>query len=270
VINLINADLPPLGRLSGQNGEILRGFYYPGQPLARPPSPALAENVVDWRILSNDVVDPALFDAQWLADSRAALRQRLVGLLLAGGEPDWASALDRFYLEQRMQRWCGTSVSATLGRRPVLLPFFDADVLALSAATTGAEKSGSRLVARLIAAANPALAAIPLENGATPASVAGGGLGASVASARRFVKKATAKLRQRLSGADRATFGSASTLELIARQGLAARVDIHRLSSLGIFNHERLEAFGGGRWQPSRSTTGFLYTSHFLLERLEQ
>ncbi len=271
VINLINAELlPAAGRLSGQNGEILRGFYYPGQPLDRPPSPALAERVVDWRILSNDVVDPSLFDSAWLGDARSALRARLTGLLLAGGEPEWSLALDRFYLEQRMQRWCGTSVSAALGRRPILLPFFDADVIALAAATPSADKAGSRLVARMIAAASPGLAAIPLESGVTPALVARGGPGVALAQGRRFAAKALAKLRQRFTGTDRATFGSASTLAHTLRHGLPARVDIHRLARLGIFDPARLEAFADGRWQPSRSATGFLYMTHFLLERLEQ
>ena len=266
VINFVNAARPARPRFSGQNGEILRGFYYPGQPLGAVPSATLARRLIDWRIISNDRVDPALFDPAWLAATRAAVTGQLEGLLLGGGDADWAAALDRTYLEQRMQRWCGASVTAALGLRPVLLPFFDADVLALARTTPAAAKAGSRFAAAAIARLDPVLAAIALESGLTPAAVAAGGAINRLALARRFAGKAVAKARQRLLGQDRATFGSATTLGLAADHGLLAAVDIHRLAGLGIFAPAALDAFAVGR--PTRASAGFVLNCHYLLERL--
>ena len=269
VINFVNAARPSRPRFSGQNGEILRGFYYPGQPLAAAPSAALARRVIDWRIISNDMAHPSLFAPGWLADARAAVTARLTALLTDGGEADWGSALDRFYVDQRMQRWCGTSVSAALGLRPVLLPFFDADVLALARGIPAADKAGSRHAARLLARLDPALAALPLENGLTPAAVAAGGAANRLARARRFAAKAANKARQKLFARDRATFGSTTSLGLAARYGLFAGIDAHRLSRLGIFAPAALDAIGSGRTLPSRATGGFVLNCHYLLGSLE-
>ncbi len=266
VINFINAARVPKPRFTGQNGEILRGFYYPGQPLAAIPCQNLAKRVTDWRIISNDVVSASLFAPGWLADMRATAARRIEALLLEPGDGTWAAALDRFYLEQRMQRWCGTSVSAALGLRPVLLPFFDADVLALARATPAAAKAGSRFAAAEITRMDAALGAIALDSGLTPAAVAAGGLAVRTAMARKFAAKAVAKVRQKLFARDRSTFGSASTLGLAASHGLFASVDLHRLSSLGIFAPEALENFA--KSQPTRATAGFVLNVDFLLERL--
>lgn len=273
-INYINALLGagtvPPPRFSGQNGEILRGFYYPGQPVSQRPSQSLAERLTGWRILSNDVVDPALFDPVWLADARTDLKRRIVSMLLETGDTEWGRATDRYYFTQRMRRWCGTSVSATLGRRAVLLPFFDADVVAFALTQPSSAKAGSRLAAQLIASTDPALAALPLETGLVPNNVAAGGLVTRAVAAQRFGRKVLGKVRQRLAGRDRPTLGSASTLALTVQHKLPGRVDCHALARLGIFNNAQLESFSNGTWAPARSTVGFIYNTHFLLGRLRK
>lgn len=267
-VNVINAGRPPVARFSGQNGEILRGFYYPGQPLDAAPSASLAARVIGWRIISNDLVDPALFDPAWLATARAAITARLTEQLLGGDDASWGDALDRFYLDQRMHRWCGTAVSATLGRRPVLLPFFDADVLALARATPAAQKNASRFVAQEIARLDPGLAAIALDSGLVPAAVARGGVGNRIAQARHFVAKATAKLQQRLSARDRATIGSATAGSLALRHGLNGAIDVDRLAGSGIFSRDALAAFARGDATPGRATLGFVLTVDQLFATL--
>ncbi len=269
VLNFVNAARPPAPRFSGQNGEILRGFYYPGQPLTSAPSAALARRVIDWRIIANDVVSPTLFRPDWLDTMRADAVSRLEGLLVGGGDGDWGAALDRYYLEQRMQRWCGTSVSAALGMRPILLPFFDADVLALARATPAAEKAGSRFAAATITRLDAELGAIALDSGLTPAAVAAGGIANRLAQARKFAAKAAAKVQQKLFTRDRASFGSATSLGLARSHGLFSAIDLHRLSGLGIFADSALEGFARGTTLPSRATGGFMLNCHYLLERLD-
>lgn len=268
-INLINDSRPPRPRFSGQNGEILRGFYYPGQPLDAPASPALAARVINWRIISNDLVTPAMFDAGWLAATRAAVTSRLEAQLLAPGG-QWGDALDNFYLTQRMQRWCGAAASATLGRRPVLLPYFDADVLALAAATPASAKAESRFVAQEILRLDPGLARIPLASRLVPSQVARGGLAGRVALARQFVGKAGAKTMQQLARRDVATSRSIAASTLASHHGLPGKIDVHRLDQLKIFAPQALEGFQRGETGMTRATMGFVLNVDFLLKRLAE
>jgi asparagine synthase (glutamine-hydrolysing) len=268
-INLINDTRPPRPRFSGQNGEILRGFYYPGQPLDAPASPALAARVINWRIISNDLVAPAMFDPAWLAATRASVTARLEHQLLDGADK-WGDALDRFYLTQRMQRWCGAAVSATLGRRPVLMPYFDPDVLALAAATPTSLKAESRFAAQEIVRLDARLAAIPLASHLVPAEIARGGLAGRVALARQFVGKAGAKVVQQLARRDVATSRSIAASTLAMRHDLPARIDIDALDRLKIFAPGALEAFQKGETGMTRSTMGFVLNADCLLKRLAE
>ena len=54
---LAEAEPAPRPRFSGQNGEILRGFYHAGQRLRGPGTAATARRIVTWRMLANDRAD---------------------------------------------------------------------------------------------------------------------------------------------------------------------------------------------------------------------
>lgn len=267
LINAVNGGRSAQPRFSGQNGEILRGFYYPGQPIAGRPSLKLAQRVIDWRIIANDRVAADLFAPGAFADMRWAVTSRIAALL--AGEGSWGEILDRFYLEQRMRRWCGTSVSAALGQRPLLLPFFDADVIALARTVPAAEKVGSRFAARLITRLDPALARIALESGLRPVDIATSGIVVRLRHAQRFADKAAAKVYQRVSKRNQTTLGSRNTLGLAVQHNLFGRLDVHRLSRLGIFSPMTLEAIASGRTVPSSATGGFLLNCDRLLASLE-
>lgn len=266
-INLINARRQPISRFSGQNGEIMRGFYAAGQPLDAPASAALAARIVDWRIISNDLVGAELFDPEWLADTRATIKARLTQLLV---EPAarFGDALDRFYLEQRMHRWCGTAVSATLGRRPVLLPFFDADFLALALATPAVAKAGSRFAARDILRLDPGLAKIRLASGLVPAGVANGGVANEIARACQFAGKAASKVLQQLARRDAATARSQTASTLVMKHKIYEDIAIDRLLNLGIFSEPGLEKFARGTANMTRSNIGFTLNTSYLLNNI--
>ena len=87
-------------RFGGQNGEIIRGFYYPFQAIEKEASAAQIDRLVDWRLMANDRVAMWLFSAQGklaLAEAADALKQRL-----ASFDGQWGQALDRIYLRYRM------------------------------------------------------------------------------------------------------------------------------------------------------------------------
>lgn len=265
LINSINAARPPHPRFSGQNGEILRGFYYPGQPLSGYPAVKRARSVINWRIISNDRVAANMFLPDWLEETTVTIVNRLTKLLTARNDDNWAAALDRFYFEQRMRRWCGAAVSATLGQRSILLPFFDADVINLAAKTGASEKANSRLAARLITRLDPAVASIMLENGMAPDAIAAGGLNARLGLVRKSAGTAVAKLRQRLGARGPDTLGSRGLLGLAIDHGVFKRLNFHNLSKLEIFSPAALDAIGKGTLIPSRTSGGFLLNCDQLL-----
>lgn len=266
-INRLNTSRSSGARFTGQNGEILRGFYYPGQRLGAAPSPALARELIAWRIFSNDVVDSELFDGAWYTAQKARAAGQVETMLL-DGEGDWSQRLDAYYLDQRMQRWCGAAVSAAMDKRALLMPFFDADVLGLAQSLPGRAKRESRYAAGLIARLDPRLAELPTDSGIVAATVARGGLRAWGGHMQRTAGKFVAKARQKLVRRDRATFGSARTVQRVYELGLHRRVDLHRLDQLKIFAPARLEAFGRGTWRPGRSTLGYILNTHYLLDRV--
>ena len=210
-----------------------------------------------------------MFDPAWLAATRASVTTRLEAQLLEGAG-HWGDALDRFYLSQRMQRWCGAAVSAALGRRPVLLPYFDADVLALAAATPTSLKADSRFAAQEIVRLDAGLAAIPLASHLVPAQIARGGLAGRAALARQFIGKASAKVVQQISRRDVATSRSIAASTLASHHGLPGRIDLHRLDALKIFAPQALEAFQRGETGMTRSTMGFVLNADCLLKRLAE
>lgn len=270
ILNDINSARGPGPRLNGQNGEFLRGFYYPGQPLDAAPSATLARRLISWRLICNDRVDPLVFEPSWYADASHGTQRQLEAILVNSDASNWADALDRFYLEQRMQRWFGTAASASLSTRPLLSPFFDADVLAAGRATSAQDKANCRFVARKISALRPDLAALPVNNAQTPAEIAQGGWRSRLSTAQSLARKAAMRALQKLRGSDRATMGSGAILDHIREQGLLSRIDRGALMATGMFNEERLERICSGGAPVSRATAGFLMNTNFLMQRLAQ
>jgi len=263
-LNIINANRECKPRFSGQNGEILRGFYYDGQNLSAPASEKQATRLIHWRIISNDVVGESLFDREWLADMRATTERRLTELLVDSSS-NWADAIDRFYLENRMHRWCGTAISAALGRRTVLLPFFDADVLSLARGVPPALKKGSRFAAKEIVRLDPVLASIRLDSGLLPANVARGGLSNQFARARHLARRAKAKVLQRLFSHEFSPVAAETASAAFERHQLQSKIDLHQLSKLGIFSPESLDSISRGNPHKRRANIGFILNTHFLL-----
>lgn len=268
-INRLNSTRASAPRFTGQNGEILRGFYYPGQRLDAVPSPALARKLIAWRIFSNDLVDQELFADHWYVAHKARAAEMVEAMLL-DGDGDWSQRLDAYYLDQRMHRWWGAAVSAAMDERALLMPFFDADVLDLARSLAGRAKQGSRYAARLITRLDPQLANLPTDSGIVAAIVARGGLQSWSDQLRRNIGKFAAKAQQKIMRSDRPTLGSARTVQHVYDTGLHRRVDLHALDKLEIFSPARLEAFGNGTWQPGRSTLGYLLNAHYLIARTAQ
>jgi len=244
-------------RFGGQNGEILRGFYYVGQPLDAAPTEALARRLIDWRLKANDRVDETLLSADLRGDLRAAAEARMSRLLLSQGGT-WSETLDRFYLAQRMQNWVGNSTGNRLMDHAPLYPFFDSAVVDAAMATPAGEKLNSRAAYRLLCDLDMTLARRPLADGVVPASLPTTRLGQRLSDLRLDAGKALKRVRRKLAGAGRPTLGSQTVAQHWQRLGLHHRLPVDRLAGSGLFDTGALERIGSGQWLPDRPSLGFL------------
>ena len=244
-------------RFGGQNGEILRGFYYAGQPLAARPSDALARRLAALRLTTNDHVDEAILAPAMREELRQAAEDRVVARLLSLGG-SWAETLDRYYLAQRMQNWVGIAAGNRLLDYVPLFPFFDPAFVAAAAATPAADKLNSRAAYRLLADIDPALAGLPLADGVTPAAAPTSLLGRRLNDARLDLSRVSGRVRRRLAGQRRQTLGSHSVAQLWHSARLYEALPMDRLARTGLFDDAALARVGTGAWLPDRPTLGFL------------
>lgn len=243
-------------RFGGQNGEIIRGFYYPLQAIEKDASAAHVDRLVDWRLMANDRVAPWLFSAQGklaLVEATDELKQRL-----ASFDGQWGKALDRIYLRYRMQSWAGAAVSNRFIGHSILWPFFDERFLAAAMALPPDEKQGSFAAYRMLAALDPKLAEVPLDNGVVPIHMLQGRMLTALQGRLRKMMKATRKIGQRLRPASTAVLGSDALLEKWHDLGCFRTLDVAGLAKLGLFNEASLVQIISGARRADRATLGFL------------
>lgn len=195
-------------RLTGQNGEFARGFYYAGQRAHPAATGDLVDRLARWRLFVNEAADPALFTPGFLEDVRSSA---LRGLRreFASYPGDWLAATDEFYVRERMRRWVGISYSWACTRRVVQSPFFHPAYLEWARACAPADRRGSRVFAEVLTALDPGLAALPLDGGRTPGAIATPTRADRLAGARTTVRKVVRKVDQRLRGTGRPASGAA-------------------------------------------------------------
>ena len=250
-------------RFSGQNGEILRGFYHPLQPLSAQASDSLRKGLVNWRLIANDRVPDRLFSREAIADLIPASRDRLVAQL-AEFEGEWGQALDRIYLRLRMQGWVGNAASSSLVRRTTLMPFFDRDFIKAALALPAAARNNSQAAYRLLVALDPVLAAIPLDNDVVPAAVVRPRLSNKVSGAVTKLGKLSRKVWQRLNPQPQPVMGSAAVTAAWYNNRGWQQLDFDRLAALGLFDPAALDLLQTGQLQPNRSELGFLLICNAL------
>jgi asparagine synthase (glutamine-hydrolysing) len=250
-------------RFSGQNGEILRGFYHPMQPLSAQASDNLRKGLVNWRLIANDRVPDRLFSREIVEGLIPDSRDHLVAQL-AEFDGEWGQALDRIYLRLRMQGWVGNAASSSLVLRTPLMPFFDRDFIKAALALPASARSNSQAAYRLLAALDPALAAIPLDNDVVPAAVLRPRLSNSISGAFTKLGKLSRKVWQRLSPHPNPVMGSAAVTAAWHRHKGWEQLDFDRLAALGLFDPAALDLLRTGQLQPNRSELGFLLICNAL------
>ena len=254
---LIEADVEQGRRLSGVGGETARGFYYPGQPRRARSSPALVRRLADWRLFTNEAIEPAALDPDFAAAARPAALAA-VGACFEHYDRDWLRATDEFYLWQRVQRWAGVHASAVATRRASVDPLLDRRFMQLALTPDPADKRHSQLTGRLMVRLDPQLAAIPLDSGLVPSGLARPGPARSVAVGRVTATKVARKVWQRLARARRAQLGAADLGQLVQQRWREQPELVAPIRRTGVVQDSWLDELLAGRRTARPTTVAFL------------
>lgn len=262
------AGAEPDARFGGQNGEILRGFYYTAQPIDQRPSEDLARRLVRWRIEANDRVSDDLLDGDRVREATAAARAHCVALLLSGGESHWWQALDRLYLTQRMPRWVGAGSANRFIGRTSLYPFLDPDFVDAAMRLPGSLKRNSQAAYRILSRIDPALALVPLDNGITPGRVENAAV-TYLTDRVKIVTKSISKVMVKLSGKSKPVLGSSSAIDQWFGLSLSKRLAVKSLNDTGLLDRKAVESMAMGNRRFDRASLGWLLLVESLIRSVK-
>jgi asparagine synthase (glutamine-hydrolysing) len=244
-------------RLSGQNGELLRGFYYGAQPLWARPSRLLLHGLERWRLTSNDMVDRALFEPGLVEAQHRSLVDRLWHDL--GDQPgSWPTMTDHLYLRLRMQRWVGTAYAPACRARAILAPFFDPRFTAWALACPPRAKRGSKLASAVLAELDPALAGTALAGRPTPRALAYPTLADRAGGALSAARRVGAKVVQRTAGRTRPPALTTHLGDAVRARWEADAGGLERVAKLPWVRAEVVEAIASGARSADTATVGHL------------
>jgi asparagine synthase (glutamine-hydrolysing) len=246
-------------RLAGLGGEVARGFYYFGPPRSAPVSRARVERLARWRMFTNEAVAAEALDPEFAAWARSTATDEL-HRIFAGYGPDWLTATDEFYLQQRMHRWAGVLASATSLDRVVVNPMLDDRFISIARSLRPSDKRGSLFLSRLSCALDEELSRIPLDGRPAPAVYARRGPANSARLTAMTGRKIFGKVRQRVLRERRPPAGGdvlAAKVTAYYREHPEALQDV---ASLGVFRAGWLDALVSGEVGAGASTAAMLVT----------
>lgn len=266
VLDWAESALPATPRLNGQNGELARGQYYGGDPTS--PGEVTRERtaaLVRGRLFGPQQVAPRVFAPAYREPVMEALEDEIHAWLAATGLP-WLDAVDELYLGQRMAGWVGIELSRTSMRRVDLSPFLDPRFVAFARRAAPADKRGSRLMAAIVDAIDPALAALPLDGRPAPAAIWRG----TPASRSAAPPAARPAPRRAPDAAALVPAGADLVRAQVLADAEAAGVSLARAATLPLFDAGAL----AGALRPDSpldvATLGFVLNVEWMLEFLEQ
>lgn len=266
VLTWVNSVVDDRPRFSGQNGEFIRGFYYPGQVESEQYGASKISGLVRWRIFTNQSIDLRIMKESYRVEFEDQLHRQIEDAF----SPDlgsWLRATDEFYLSPRMERWVGAGYSAESTSRKILAPFFVPSFLDWGRRLQPSWKKRDGVSSSLVSILSPELASIPLAGGSTPSAIAAGGFGMRIRAGQQFAEKAIRNLAQRFRSGTRAPVGAAGLCQMLIDDvkivdHLSRVADLEWIDQRGL--DQVLDQADSGLW----TTLGYLLALEWGLEAL--
>jgi asparagine synthase (glutamine-hydrolysing) len=256
VLDDVESRAPRSPRLTGVNGEFVRGFYYPATPRHGPVTHARVARLARWRLFANHRAADWLLDGDWLKDHERGVIDLTSRTMRAYGL-SWRPATDEYYLRERIPNWAGPGYSHAATQRLVLAPFTSQEFLAWARAMPYEHRAESRALVEALMMLEPALADLPLAAGPTPVAMTRRGALATVSRSARAGRRLVGKVRQRLRNERRPPTGAATLVPVVTR-ALRDEVVLEELAGVEFLDRVGLEQFAEGLATPDQPTASFL------------
>src|SRR4051812_27538200 len=156
-----------------------------------------------------------------------------------------------------MHRWSAAHGTVAAVRRHAVNPMFDRRFIELAVAVSPAEKRDSLLLGRLMSRLDPELARIPLDSGLVPATLGRRSMASRLSIASVTARKATRKVRQRLSHARNPQLGAAGMADLVLAHWRAEPSACRALYDLPVLDRRWLDALVAGTPPPPPTPVAF-------------
>ena len=178
--------------------------------------------------------------------------------LLIGYGPDWSTAVDEFYLGQRMHRWAGVLASADCLDRTVVNPMLDGRFLNIARRLRPAHKRNSLFLSKLSCSLDEEISRIPMDSRPSPSVYAHPTTRnralLSVLTARRMA----GKVHQRLVGRRKPPLGSDVLAAKIGQYYASNPGLLESLATHDVFDRHFLEQVAAGSLTPGPASAALL------------
>jgi asparagine synthase (glutamine-hydrolysing) len=256
-------------RIHGAGGEIIRGYYYPGQRQRDTIGPSSVSRLANWRLFSNEVVQTECLGtarAQWARDVTVS---RLQGIFREY-DCDWLTATDMFYAFHRMSRTGGLHLSVVGTERILLSPLLAREFIHAALSSPPGYKRWSRLFTAILTELDPGLASVPLDSGYVPIHVAKGNASGRLRSLPVTAGKVVRKIKQQAVRSSRSSSEGERIAHLVLSHWRATPNMFDIVSSTGAVDTEWLEQVLAGHRTPDTATIGYLANLQVMSEQINR
>ena len=268
VLDWVNSQVDQHPRLSGQNGEYIRGFYYPGQPDAGSVNSHLVNSLARWRMWTNQGVDQTLLTPAYREQIESSCLTSL-SEILRSYRTGWLLSTDEFYLKERMGRWVGLDYSAASLDRVVLAPFFHPAFVEWAGTIPPIHRRGSSLSAAMLEMMDPYLATLPLDGGTPARDLAQPSLKMLLSGKFHFAAKVARKAWQRVTGHGKPPYGAETLYRGLLRNQPGVLDLLPHVQHSGIMDSSALNEVFRGQRKLDWKSLGFLLNLEWTYEYLE-
>ena len=259
VLDWVESQVPPGVRITGQGGEMARGSYHMGQQQHDAPDTELVDRLARWWFLTNDAtaadaLEPD-FAAAAKADATAAIRRAF-----SGYQTDWLTAIDEFFLQERVHRWVGINFTGACLDRTIVGPYLDPRFLALARSVPPTHRSGSGYAARVLERLDPWLANAHLATGVRPKHLPRKYVPKALAeySVRKYAQRGMEKVYQFARGKAATAAGTPVLADLVIRHWREQPKLVEPVLRSGFVREDWLSGLLTGAHGTDAATVGFL------------